>query len=244
MPDIYGAKINNTQYDFFDGTKVTHDLLKDTVGWSGKNLIPPANNVPATLDNVSVTLNADGSITLDGTSGNVGAQINIITSSANVRIPSGDYRFTSGATDICKLQLSKYTGSGETLLGTDTGNGFTISPTSTIVLVMNIIISANSSFNNFTIYPMLRKADILDDTYEPYHKSVEEEYGEKITSTVSGNTVTFTSNLITSNSVPDGPYIKDVLTELQGVTYSGTTITYTFTDTSADGKEAYLWIRN
>lgn len=71
-----------------------------------------------------------------------------------------------------------------------------------------------------------------------------EALGTKLESTVSGNTVTFTSDLIGSDSVPDGPYIKDVLTGLQGVAYNGTTITYTLTDTSADGKEAYLWIRN
>ena len=240
MPDIYGAKINNTQYDFSDGTKVTHDLLKDTVGWSGKNLLDDESSYSFIKSSVRVkNFMLHSPIYVEG-----GAEYIISFNIDSINLSSGNFRVVLGSLNSTVssefiITPSQSTGKVEGILIINPNLATTITR---CYMFIDIVADSESAISISEI--MLRKADILDDTYEPYHKSVEEEYGEKITSTVSGNTVTFTSDLIGSDSVPDGPYIKDVLTGLQGVAYNGTTITYTLTDTSADGKEAYLWIRN
>lgn len=67
--------------------------------------------------------------------------------------------------------------------------------------------------------------------------------GKKITSTVSGDSVSFVDSSISATSVIDGPYIADVLMGIDDVEVSGTTITYTFDSSDANGKTAYIWIR-
>lgn len=70
-----------------------------------------------------------------------------------------------------------------------------------------------------------------------------ETLGTKLTATVSGNTVSFTDAGITVNSIFDGPYVADILASLDDVSINGTTVTFTFEDTLADGKTAYIWVR-
>lgn len=68
--------------------------------------------------------------------------------------------------------------------------------------------------------------------------------GKRVSSTVSGSTVAFTDTLISSSSsVIDGPYIQDILTGIQSQTISGNTLTFTLTDSAADTKNAYIYIR-
>lgn len=70
-----------------------------------------------------------------------------------------------------------------------------------------------------------------------------EDMGTKVSSTVSDDTVSFTNAAITNNSIIDGPYIADVLVGLVEAEQTGTTVTFTLTDDSADGKNAYIWVR-
>ena len=68
--------------------------------------------------------------------------------------------------------------------------------------------------------------------------------GVKVLATVSGSSLAFTDASIGANSVIDGPYIKDMIVGIDSVSTSGTTITYTLEDSSANGKTAYIWVRN
>jgi hypothetical protein len=65
----------------------------------------------------------------------------------------------------------------------------------------------------------------------------------KVTGTVDDDTLEFTNAAITATCVIDGPYIEDVLIGIDSVTQSGTTVTYTLEDDSADGASAYIWVR-
>jgi len=67
--------------------------------------------------------------------------------------------------------------------------------------------------------------------------------GKKLTGTVSGTSLAFTDASITATAVIDGPYIADVLIGITAVATSGTTVTYTFADNTANGKAAYIWVR-
>lgn len=65
----------------------------------------------------------------------------------------------------------------------------------------------------------------------------------KVTGTVDDDTLEFTNAAITATCVIDGPYIEDVLIGIDSVTQSGTTVTYTLEDNSADEASAYIWVR-
>lgn len=69
--------------------------------------------------------------------------------------------------------------------------------------------------------------------------------GKKIHGRVSGATLVFQSEVITDDSVIDGPYIKDVLATTDGMVYSSedSSVTFALSDTSADNKPAYIWVR-
>lgn len=64
-----------------------------------------------------------------------------------------------------------------------------------------------------------------------------------VSATVDDDTVEFTDTTITATCIIDGPYIEDVLIGIDSVTQSGTTVTYTLEDSSADGASAYIWVR-
>lgn len=67
--------------------------------------------------------------------------------------------------------------------------------------------------------------------------------GTRVSATVDDDTVSFTDASIPSGVI-DGPYVADLLMNIDDVTISGTTVTYTFTDDTADGKTAYIWVRD
>lgn len=150
-------------------------LLKSTVGWTGKNLLENTAS-SRTVNGVAVTVNADGSITLNGThtasTSDFQVQTHVEDIIANGMIISG---VPSGASNV-KLRIS-LNQSPWTQFAIDTGNGATISGYSSQTNVnCNLTLVGNGTvYDNVTIYPMLRDASITDDTYEPYHESVEEE---------------------------------------------------------------------
>lgn len=68
--------------------------------------------------------------------------------------------------------------------------------------------------------------------------------GVKVSATVSGSSLAFTDASIGANSVIDGPYVADMIVGIDSVSTNGTTITYTLADSDANGKTAYIWVRN
>lgn len=88
-----------------------------------------------------------------------------------------------------------------------------------------------------------KKRITVEDLSYFYENIKNNEFGTKVNATVSGASLSFTNSNITSNSIIDGPYIADVLVGLKTVSQSGTTITYTLSNSSANGKNAYIYIR-
>lgn len=132
-----------------------------------------------TKNGITITCNNDGSITLNGTNTSSGAFISVYdlragyTTSANHQnyrlLDSGDY-ILSGCTANCRIQV----------FGTDTldavgsqiisapadGSAATFTITDSHKYVYTrLYIAAGASFSNETIYPMIRKADVVDDTW-------------------------------------------------------------------------------
>ena len=205
-------------------------LLKSTVGWTGKNKL---NITLAELKSINTsgswsgstyayrgitytfTTNSEDSITKIEASGSVTDssdisflflcdKLNISESLIINGCPSGGGQF------VYKLLATNKTG-GSLNLPEDYGSGANIGIITSDFRIQLRIYGGAGTVNNLTFYPMLRDASITDDTYEPYHESVEEEIeqiyadngvlGAKnllkypyITTTITKNGITFTDN--------------------------------------------------
>ena len=148
--------------------EVTENLVRDTVGWTGKNLLPN-KAVSQTINGITFTVNIDGSITAIGTASDK-ADFRILTNYINDEdvILSGCP--VGGSSSTYKLQLYDNTAQQGY---NDYGEGVIISSLEHNCLIQ-IVIYSGQTVDNITFYPMLRKTSILDPTYEPYHENVEE----------------------------------------------------------------------
>lgn len=137
-----------------------------------------------------------------------------------------------------------------------TGNGCEITRDSNVKYQIAIKVLSGTTVDNEVFEPMIRFADVTDDTYEPYHISVQQcieilqqainnVLGEQVYSTVVGDTLEFTDPLIITNCAIDGPYINNTLIGLKDaeIDTENYTLTYTLSSTEADGASAYIWIR-
>lgn len=204
-------------------------LLKDTVGFTGKNLLKNTGK-NTTSNGITTTINADKSITLNGTatSGDNACFLYGTGWGQNHYVPINETPFEVGETYIMSkgssdetARLIFYFYNGDTYI-TDAkciqkDVTFTI-PQNTTHLACIARVNNGATVSNLTFYPMLRHADITDPTYEPYHESVEVMYEEEIhginllkneaiTQTVNG--VTFTVNADKSVTV-NGTATADV----------------------------------
>lgn len=135
--------------------RVRKNLLKITYASSGA----------MTYDGVSIS-NNDGILTLNGTSIN-GSYVTISTS---VKLPIGTYILT-GASENLMLRFQK-TSIGYAYDDTGAGRNF-ICPEEVTSGACMLKLTANYTYNSVKVYPMIRKSDITDDTYEPYIENTE-----------------------------------------------------------------------
>lgn len=172
-------------------------LLKDTVGWTGKNLLKNTAT-SQTINGVTFTVNADKSVTVNGTSTASSASdcdinyVEITKLGRNPIILTGCP--SGGATSTYRLLARELKSDGtDNPAHLDVGDGVEFTPLETTVKIrVYISVRTGVTVNNLTFYPMLRKADITDPTYEPYHESVEEE----IEQVYAGNGVLGAKNLL------------------------------------------------
>ena len=155
--------------EYVDPIKSQAAINRTTLGTQCKNLLKneTGNTV---MGGVTFTHNSDGSVTLNGTS-------------------DGQYFYTLMSKDFenilgkkCILTGCPANGSNSTFgiyIRTDiddyiydSGAGVTFTTDS--IIWINIVVRSGVTFNNVTFYPMLRYADILDDTYEPYKENIDE----------------------------------------------------------------------
>lgn len=148
------------------GTQVTKNLLNHTAKTETKN-------------GVDITVNADGSITFVGTFTGTSVYYHQIYKNAdgsNKTIGKGKY-IVSGGVEEFGLFV-KY---GTNLSG-DNGTQINVKNVDVPITIKNetefigFFVSLQPAMEyNATIYPMLRNADIADNTYEPYVPSLQEQ---------------------------------------------------------------------
>ena len=150
-------------------------LNRSTLGYQRKNLLKNAA-VSQTIRGMTFTVNKDGSVTANGTA-TATADISISTKSP---ILNGDYTLTccpaGGSADSYRAIARIYDSEDNPLTATliDTGEGLTVTGFDDSYINVIIRISSGVTAENLTFRPMLRCAEITDDTYEPYKPSVEE----------------------------------------------------------------------
>lgn len=153
----------NTLKDDVEPLKSDVPQIKDTLGYTvGKNLLENTGT-STTLYGVTITVNDDGSVTLNGTA--TGNHVNF-SIKENFYLPNGEYILSGcpkgGSTNTYYFCLYD----GETLCN-DIGEGGTFVANSNIIKYVRIVIVSGQTVENLTFYPMIRKADVTDDTYEP-----------------------------------------------------------------------------
>lgn len=150
-------------------------LNRSTLGYQRKNLLKNTA-VSQTIRGMTFTVNKDGSVTANGTA-TATADISISTKSP---ILNGDYTLTccpaGGSADSYRTIARIYDSEDNPLTATliDTGEGLTVTGSDDSYINVIIRISSGVTAENLTFRPMLRCAEITDDTYEPYKPSVEE----------------------------------------------------------------------
>lgn len=134
------------------------------VAIEGKNLLQ--NTVKSqTKNGVTFTVNNDGSITCNGT-----ASINTILKIGDLSLASQSYILTGCPSNGGKYSYTLRCYKNGNIIGVDDGNGVNINES--IDGYIEIRIASGYTCDNLTFCPMICKADIKDDTYEPYHEPI------------------------------------------------------------------------
>lgn len=214
---IYGmirkAEIDDPTYRPYNRQSLQHQidseytLLKDTAGRVRKNLIPlPYCNKRENL-NVIPVVNDDGSLSLNGSQGstNVGQYYLSSRFEYDFQLPAGKYILTGGTADAqLDIGVNNVTGDssqGSTTLGQDKGNGLVVTLTKLSDVQIILMLQKNSTFSNVTIYPMLRKVEYIDDSYEKYSPNVSDELSVMQNQLSSKNILHNTAKSTTSNGI-------------------------------------------
>lgn len=177
------------------------ELIGDTIGYTAKNLIwnPPDEDV--TVFGVTVHYNNDYSITFNGTATNTfGMSLNQDLARF---VPNTVYKLSGcpegGSESTYHIYYSEYDEAGNVSKSYDTGDGATFIYRGTGYPKPGIVINTGTVCDNLTFYPMLCRADIMDDSYEPYVPTVEQRLTEldgKLVTVESGKTTVNDNGLI------------------------------------------------
>lgn len=169
MADISNINLpNGENYDIKD--KVARNdiaLNRTTLGTQCKNLLKN-NAVTQTINGVKFTVNSDGSVAVNGT--------NTSSSSAYIQLCGlvnyGNSKLIASiGQNITDVYMAIYDSDWNWI---GTGSAGTISwENSSKKRLVRLVVKPGATINNVTVYPMIRYADITDDTYEPYKESVD-----------------------------------------------------------------------
>lgn len=180
--------------------------------YGSKNLAPnEATNGSTSGGSVTITVNDDESITLNGTATSAGVVViygidkpfwNDALKGKNVTLtgfPQGT--FPSGT--VLRINFQKIVDGSQTIISSiiDSGSGASgVIPNDTTHVSYYISVASTTVFNNVTFKPMLRDARIADSTYEPYAKTNRQLTEALTTQTISNSNVV--AQIGTLNSSP------------------------------------------
>lgn len=216
-------------------------LLKDTVGWTRKNLLVyPYVQTSKTESGITFTDNGDGSVTLNGTS--TGAVFFVFNDRRKI-IDNGNYVFSKEpSNNSVMIGVDRVKISDNSYVNRYGDNASDLSVAQVPIVVDDadvnyarfwVAVRSGVTVNNVTIYPMLRKTEIADDTYEPYHVPVTDYAHEAVADGVGwGN-----KNLLSY------PYVDSVKTT-NGITFTANADGTVTANGTANGGNAVFLFKN
>ena len=155
-------------------------LLKDTVGWTGKNQLL-YNATSQTLNGITFTVNrnSDGGVTdidADGTSTGI-ATFHLVRSVGSALQWVNGFKLSGsidGDDDTYFIRIVMKN-SPWTVYSKQTNDEVIVSgiPNDSTEIDVDILVLPGITLSHKKFYPMLCRADIEDGTYEPYHDNVE-----------------------------------------------------------------------
>lgn len=165
-----------------DNIKANTKLIKDTVGWSGKNLnVYPYVANSTSADGITATVDDDGSVKINGTA-TQGTSFLLHTREGYslvdnhpIILPPGRYHVTKDLTKVGLRILDTVSGALHVILelGNDAFGGFfELEETTQVGITVNI--DNGTVFNNDILHVMILDPNCLDKSYEPYHHSVKD----------------------------------------------------------------------
>ncbi|MDE5854432.1 MAG: hypothetical protein K2H19_05155, partial [Ruminococcus sp.] len=150
-------------------------LNRSTLGYQSKNLLKNTATTQ-TKSGVTFTVNSDGSIVANGTA--TEDVYIIILSFSKSFLSDGQYIYSGCTGGSYKTYYLRYVNQGKVQ---DSYNGDkVITHTTQGSGNFSVMIMKNTTVNNQIFYPMLRRKEITDDTYEPYKPSVMEHFENKV----------------------------------------------------------------
>lgn len=164
----------------YDDTGIKSEIAvnRSTLGYSAKNLLKNGCG-SRTSSGVTAAVNADGTITLNGTSNKAFVLYSSVSDGINNPgdtplkkvFPDGEYYLSGGISGKAYMQLFSF---DETRTGNIQYGGKVTVNGNYPYNCVRITVDGGKTFDNEIIYPMLRLAEITDDAYEPYKLSIEE----------------------------------------------------------------------
>ena len=173
--DNANRPIHDLQISLTEGSTdpVTYEphKYKVPIRVTGKNLLKGVTN--QTISGVTFTVNSDGSVTCNGTASALTFYAIRIYLQKGSYIISGCPQNGSTTSYMVTMRNGINSDPYTNINGDDTGNSKLMTITEYLYFMYVIRITSGYTCNNLTFYPMIRRADIEDDTYEPYEEQVE-----------------------------------------------------------------------
>ena len=148
-------------------------INQTTIGYQCKNLLKPTSSIKRA--GITYTVNEDGSVTLTGAS-TTGSTYNYF--SIPITLKPGKYK-VNGMPETSKTTTYRTDLRATESGGTTYGYGakefeVEFTETTTAYYMIRIDGTYKEELGGVTFYPMIRYADIIDDTYEPYKENIDE----------------------------------------------------------------------
>ena len=144
-------------------------INRTTLGTQCKNLLKNTA-VTKTVNGVTFTVNDDSTITANGTAT---SRIIFLVGTAYIS-QTGNYTYTGTPSGGASSTYSMNYRNSNAYKTVETGNGITTQFEGRKTYEAVIDIRSGVTISNLTFYPMLRDANITDDTYEPYKENMNE----------------------------------------------------------------------
>ena len=165
-----------------DVAKSNDALIEQTLGYARKNMFPyPFYETTKIQNGLTFTDNGDGTVSISGTATATSNFFMVARIGSYKTFPKGKYRLSgcpaNGSEGTYAIGVNMTNAQGTSVvIGYDTGSGLEFEVTDdTLYYGMQCVIWNGFNANNLVFKPMLQKAEIEDDTWEPYKPSIADE---------------------------------------------------------------------